>query len=69
MVINRKGHMGGALAGLSCTAGATIWSLPPKPANRTPSTSSVIATTNWCELIKSRGCNKVVTGRMDAIKA
>ena len=69
MVMNKNGHMGGALAGESCTAGATISRLPPKAVKRTPKVSNARATINWCELIKSRGCSKVVTGKIDAIKA
>ena len=68
MVINKKGHMGGALAGDVCTAGATISRLPPKLATKTPSTSNAIATTSWCELMKSLGCSKVVTGSTEAMK-
>ena len=69
MVMNKKGHMLGACAGAAWTAGATISSLPPMDATMTPKTSSTMATTSWCELIKSLGCSKVVTGRVEAIKA
>ncbi len=69
MVMNRNGHMGGALAGAIWTAGATISSRPPNAESTTPSANSAMAMTSWWELMKSRGCSRVPTGSVEAKNA
>src|SRR5690606_22155167 len=61
MVMNSSGNQEMSASGL--VAGAVISGL----VNSSPKYRMPRPTTNWCELIKSRGCNNFHTGKVEAM--